>query len=44
MNCNPDNNSIPLLTATGDFLGTILLTAAFYCHALMTTSGNVKNT
>ncbi|KAI1713659.1 divalent cation transporter domain-containing protein [Ditylenchus destructor] len=27
--CNPDNNSIPLLTSLGDLLGTLLLASAF---------------
>lgn len=44
MNCNPDNNSIPLLTSIGDLLGTILLTAAFFFYFLMKTNGNTQNT
>ncbi|KAI1708410.1 divalent cation transporter domain-containing protein [Ditylenchus destructor] len=34
LKCNPDNNAIPLLTAMGDLLGTLLLAAAFTFYDL----------
>jgi len=32
---NPDNNSIPILTAMGDLLGSTFLAAAFYVHSYL---------
>lgn len=32
---NPDNNSIPILTAMGDLLGSTFLASAFYAHAYL---------
>ncbi|UYV79617.1 SLC41A3 [Cordylochernes scorpioides] len=31
MGADPDNSAIPLLTALGDLLGSLLLALAFYC-------------
>lgn len=36
--CDPDNHSIPYLTAIGDLLGTVLLALAFYLLYLMSDS------
>ncbi|UYV79619.1 hypothetical protein LAZ67_18000046 [Cordylochernes scorpioides] len=35
MGADPDNSAIPLLTALGDLLGSLLLALAFYCFSLL---------